>query len=326
MLEQWYFIRDRKKVGPVAWEQMQELSAAGRLQPTDMIMKAGAQKWHAAAAVAGLFSDRPAELLQAGPQSPTGRARPKPATTPPVQPAPQLPVAADQWFYIQNKTKLGPVAVAQLKELALAGQLLVNDMVLRAGQPRWQYAGDIADLFPAPADDEPEEEDDDQEEEVDVAWYLERAAEFQAQGNYARAIGEYEELVRLLADEPEGYQGLAWIWAACPEARFRNGTRAVEYAIRAVERAENSESTLEEMEADQTQIVVACQETLAAAYAEVGNFTAALAALDRALAGASKEAQAQLRYRRLLFQAKKPYRDGGRFLGDIRHEMKNSLL
>jgi tetratricopeptide (TPR) repeat protein len=122
-----------------------------------------------------------------------------------------------------------------------------------ADQIRWEYAGNIADLFPPPVDDELDEEVD--EEEIDVDWYLERAAEFKARGNYARAIGEYAELVRLLPDEPDGYQGLAWIWANCPHAQFRNGTRAVEYATRAVKLEEQSEPMLEEMEADETLVL-----------------------------------------------------------------------
>lgn len=316
MQEQWYFIRDTKKIGPLTWEQLQEASAAGRLQPTDMVIRAGAQKWQPAGEVAGLFS---ASL-------PT--YSPLPANSAPVKSAAhsaamsQHPAAADRWFYIQDGKKLGPIVTTQLTEMARAGKLLVNDMVLRVDQTRWQYAGDIANLFPPPVDDAAEGED---EEEVDVDWHLDRAADFQAQGNYLRAIGGYVELVRLLPDEPEGYQGLAWIWATCPDAQFRNGPRAVEYASRAVELVEKLKSVSREMEEEERQMAIDSLETLAAAHAEVGDFEAALVAMDRALAAASKEDQARLRYRRLLFQAKKPCREGGRGLGNTRRERKQPV-
>ena len=44
----WFFARDNKKVGPVSAAQMKNLVAAGKLVPTDMVLRAGSQKWIAA--------------------------------------------------------------------------------------------------------------------------------------------------------------------------------------------------------------------------------------------------------------------------------------
>lgn len=53
----WYYVQDRKKVGPVLLAQLQELARSGRLQPSDMVLQDGAKQWVPAHSVNGLFSD-----------------------------------------------------------------------------------------------------------------------------------------------------------------------------------------------------------------------------------------------------------------------------
>jgi hypothetical protein len=300
MSDTWYYVRDKKKLGPVAWDQLQQLVRAGQLSPADMILKNGWTKWQAVGEVSGL-------------------ATPQAAVT-------------DQWFYVQEKKKNGPVTFEQLMELASSGKLLVNDMVLRAGQSKWQHAGDVSGLFPLPSaeetldDDleaeeeayqedteeltnEADDEADGEEEEIDVEPYLERARQFQDSGEYARALAEYQELVRLLPTEPEGFNGLAWIMGTCPDARFRNGARAVQYAQRAVKLY--AESDEPDVPAGITVAVSAVeyQKTLAAAHAEAGNFAAALAALEAGLANAPAVEKPRLATYRMLYRMRRPYRD-----------------
>ena len=60
----------------------------------------------------------------------------------------------DEWFYIKDKKKQGPLPFAQLQQLAASGQLLANDMVMQSGTTRWAAANTVAGLFavaPAPA-------------------------------------------------------------------------------------------------------------------------------------------------------------------------------
>jgi Fe-S oxidoreductase len=52
----WYYARNRQRVGPVSSAQRKALAAAGTLAPTDMVLRAGTQKWVHAAKVKGLFA------------------------------------------------------------------------------------------------------------------------------------------------------------------------------------------------------------------------------------------------------------------------------
>ncbi len=58
------------------------------------------------------------------------------------------------------------------------------------------------------------------------------------------------------------YNGRAWTWATCPDAKFRDGRKAVESATKACELTDWNEAGL--------------IDTLAAAYAEIGDFASAL--------------------------------------------------
>jgi hypothetical protein len=53
-----------------------------------------------------------------------------------------------QWYYSRdNKQKLGPFSAAQLKEMAVSGELQPSDMVLRDGSRKWASASSIKGLF-----------------------------------------------------------------------------------------------------------------------------------------------------------------------------------
>jgi tetratricopeptide (TPR) repeat protein len=214
----------------------------------------------------------------------------------------------------------------------LAGKLLVSDMVFQTGWPRWQYVSDVAELFPAPPakapalqqDEEVEDEDefddaedDDEEtdadegdddegpdEEIDVEPYLDRAQQFRDRGDFTKALAEYEALIELLPDEPDGYHGLAWLWSTCPDAKFRNAAGAVAYAKRAL----GLEAEADEDE-DSPLRIATLQKTLAAAQAEAGDFSAALATIELALPKAPAEERARLTTLRDLFRTKKPFRE-----------------
>lgn len=53
--DKWYIARNKKKHGPITWKEVQNLAATGKLQPTDMLLQEGSQKWTQASSVAGLF-------------------------------------------------------------------------------------------------------------------------------------------------------------------------------------------------------------------------------------------------------------------------------
>lgn len=55
---------------------------------------------------------------------------------------------SDQWFYARGGTQqTGPVAFAQLADLARAGHLAPNDLVWREGMPQWAAAETVPGLF-----------------------------------------------------------------------------------------------------------------------------------------------------------------------------------
>ena len=71
------------------------------------------------------------------------------------------------------------------------------------------------------------------------------------------AIGLLQEAIRLAPQEPAGPGDLAWIYATCPDHRFRNGPKSVELARRACELSGGSDARF--------------RQTLADAYLETGD-------------------------------------------------------
>ena len=51
----WFYIRERKKIGPVPWTNLRDLAASGQLHSADMVLPNGATQWVQALSIAGLF-------------------------------------------------------------------------------------------------------------------------------------------------------------------------------------------------------------------------------------------------------------------------------
>jgi Flp pilus assembly protein TadD len=119
------------------------------------------------------------------------------------------------------------------------------------------------------------------------------------EGRLAEAKGEFLAALRIAPDEPNLRNSLAWLLATCPVDSLRNGAEAVAQARRAValSRRQNA-GTLD---------------TLAAAYAEAGRFSDAVATAREALKLAAgqdgPELAASIRGRIALYAAGKPYRE-----------------
>ncbi len=114
-------------------------------------------------------------------------------------------------------------------------------------------------------------------------------------GNYKAATAQFAEAIRLKPGRPNAFNATALLMAACPEAKFRDGKRAVAFATRACELTNwNNPNNLD---------------TLAAAQAEAGDFSAAVSFQTRALELLTDDRRkAEYRSRLVLYQAKKPYR------------------
>jgi tetratricopeptide (TPR) repeat protein len=91
------------------------------------------------------------------------------------------------------------------------------------------------------------------------------------------------------------YNSRAWIWATCSEPKFRAGSRAVESARRACELSKYEDANW--------------IDTLAAAYAEAGDFERAVEWQEKAIKLLPDDFKKRAEERLKLYRDKKAYRD-----------------
>jgi tetratricopeptide (TPR) repeat protein len=126
--------------------------------------------------------------------------------------------------------------------------------------------------------------------------YIYRAQVWRSKRDYNKALADLDEAVRRSPKFPHASADRAWLLATCPDAKYRNGREAVELAKEACEQDDWRDAKY--------------IGTLAAAYAEAGDFDKAVETQVRANAmtddeDARKKGKARLeRYKR-----KMPYRD-----------------
>jgi len=120
-----------------------------------------------------------------------------------------------------------------------------------------------------------------------------------ALGNRSEALNHWRKALALEPRRVSVLIGAAWLLATAPDAAIRNGAEAVELANNA-----------KDLSAGGDPIVL---DTLAAAYAETGQFTQAVtfanSALDLAAARKDESLAAAIRDRILLYEANEPFRD-----------------
>ena len=114
-------------------------------------------------------------------------------------------------------------------------------------------------------------------------------------GEWNQALADVETSVRLTPNDTESQLVRAWMLATCPDAKLRDGKKAVASATRACELT--SWKAAHPMAA------------LAAAYAESGDFKSAVKWQEKAIALAPGDVQASRTYRIALerYRTKKPY-------------------
>jgi tetratricopeptide (TPR) repeat protein len=127
--------------------------------------------------------------------------------------------------------------------------------------------------------------------------YYNRAENKMFDGKFAEAISDYEEAVRVDPGYALAFNDLAWLLVACPTAEFRDGAKAVEQASKACELTNWKKAHY--------------VGTLAAAYAETGDFKSAVKRQKKAIdlmTGDEEELRADFEERLKLYQSGKPYR------------------
>jgi tetratricopeptide (TPR) repeat protein len=120
--------------------------------------------------------------------------------------------------------------------------------------------------------------------------------EWSSWGHYISSHADYEELIRIYPDLYWAYERRAWVLATSPEDRYRNGPVAVAAATRAAELTNWNDGDV--------------LSTLAAAYAEIGNFESAVRWQERALERIATEGRDVKRNqeRLALYKSGKPFR------------------
>jgi len=115
-------------------------------------------------------------------------------------------------------------------------------------------------------------------------------------GDFRRAQADFVAALRVDRRDPDVLNNVAWFRATCPEANFRNGKEAVELATLAC--------TLDDWK-DADEI-----DTLAAAYAEMGNFSEAQRYQQKAMDLLSENEALRPKFRARLeqYRAKQPVR------------------
>jgi tetratricopeptide (TPR) repeat protein len=115
--------------------------------------------------------------------------------------------------------------------------------------------------------------------------YCNRGAAFGALKQYERAIRDFDKAIQLDPNYARAYNNLAWLLATAENPSIRDGRRAVELALKACDLSACRDAYL--------------LDTLAAAYARVGNFAKAIEWHNKAMASPQhaidSETEARLR-------------------------------
>jgi len=125
--------------------------------------------------------------------------------------------------------------------------------------------------------------------------YANRGWAWHGKGEFDKAISDYNEAIRLDPKAASPWINRAWIAATCPTAKYRDGRKAVTGAMTACELTGWKDWNY--------------LDTLAAAYAEAGDFPNAVKWEEKAVGLAPKEMKGELRSHLDLFRAHKPYHE-----------------
>jgi tetratricopeptide (TPR) repeat protein len=120
-----------------------------------------------------------------------------------------------------------------------------------------------------------------------------RGEAYRAMGQWEAAANDFRRAIELDPHLARAYQSAAWLMATCPDERYRNPKLAVQAAEKAVAIQGDDYIYLD---------------TLAAAYANDGQFTRAESTVSQAIALTPAEYSGRLKMRREMYRQRKPFR------------------
>ncbi len=132
---------------------------------------------------------------------------------------------------------------------------------------------------------------------VSDSWiaYRGRGDAYLSLGKQAEAVADYEAALKIDSENSGVLNNLAWLLATSPEAKLRNGARAIELATLACKVTDYKQSHI--------------LSTLAAAYAETGDFKTAIEWSTKAVELGEEPIKAQLRQELASYEGGKPWRE-----------------
>jgi tetratricopeptide (TPR) repeat protein len=122
-----------------------------------------------------------------------------------------------------------------------------------------------------------------------------RADSYLSVGKQAEAIADYEEAIKIDPKNSSVLNNLAWVLATSPEDKLRDAKRSIELATRACEVSEYKEAHI--------------LSTLAAGYAEAGQWDEALKWSRKAVEMGDESIKDQLKKELASYEDKKPWRE-----------------
>jgi tetratricopeptide (TPR) repeat protein len=122
-----------------------------------------------------------------------------------------------------------------------------------------------------------------------------RAVAYSQKKDYAKAIADFQRAIERLPGSAITFNGLAWLLATCPDAAHRDGKSAVQHATKACELSRWKNASF--------------LDTLAAAYAETGEFEEAVKWQEKAIEAGDfpKSEVAAIRKRLQMYKDKKAF-------------------
>ncbi|MGI9456965.1 MAG: tetratricopeptide repeat protein, partial [Aeoliella sp.] len=126
--------------------------------------------------------------------------------------------------------------------------------------------------------------------------YAGRGNLFAEQGYFEQAVEDYKQALQFDARSATTYRSVAWLLSTCPRSELRSKKKGIEAAERA-----------RKLLGDDNPVVL---DTLAAAYANAGQFREAITYEQRAIVLIDAERKQAYEYRLALYRKGRPYRTG----------------